>query len=384
MRVLWVDLVSELGGAQYSLLEVCTRLSAHGVEVVAAVPRGPLFDRLSTSGITVFPVSPVRAAKHGWSLFSTAAKLMRAPSTVCQIIHAVKPDIIHANSLPAFLASRKTFSHIPLVWHVRDMRLPVLLARDAAKKASRIIAASEAIDEYLVEILSPRNLGRIRVVRNGIDPERAAAVSRADARQRFGLPADCPVIGMVAHLIPWKKHDAFIMAATEIRRQRPDAHFVAVGRDLFNEHSRWISQLEKMVAAAGLEEQFHWIRDCDDAAQILRAFDLLIHPAKGEPFGRVICEAMAAAIPVIAAESAGPASIIESGESGVLVRDGDPLRMAGEALALLADPARAAALAAAGRARVLGRFTVDTVCAQLAKEYRALIAATAAGHDDDE
>ena len=116
----------------------------------------------------------------------------------------------------------------------------------------------------------------------------------------------------------------------------------------------------------------------------MRAFDLLIHPAKGEPFGRVICEAMAAAIPVIAAESAGPASIIESGESGVLVRDGDPLRMAGEALALLADPARAAALAAAGRARVLGRFTVDTVCAQLAKEYRALIAATAAGHDDDE
>jgi len=384
MRVLWVDLVSELGGAQYSLLEVCARLPSHGVEVVAAVPQGPLFDRLSASGVTVFPVSPLRASKRGWGLFSTAAKLMRAPSTIYRIVHAVKPDIVHANSLSAFLASRKVPSSVPLVWHVRDMRLPVLVARDAAKKASRIIAASGAVDEYLVEILSPRILGRIRVVRNGIDPERFTAVSRAAARQRFGLPAEGPVVGMVAHLIPWKRHDAFITAAAEIHRQRPDVHFVVVGRDLFNEHARWTSQLEAMVTAAGIGEQFHWVRDCDDAAQIVSAFDLLLHPAKDEPFGRAVCEAMAASVPVVAAESAGPASIIKSGASGVLVRDGDPVGMAAEALVLLDDPVRAATLAAAGRVRVLSRYTVDHVCEQLAKEYHALIAATTtAGYDDD-
>jgi glycosyltransferase involved in cell wall biosynthesis len=308
---------------------------------------------------------------------------MRAPSTVCQIIRAVKPDIIHANSLPAFLASRKTFSHIPLVWHVRDLRLPVVIARDAAKKASRIIAASEAIDEYLVEILSPSILGRIRVVRNGIDPASAASVSRAAARQRFGLPAEAPVVGMVAHLIPWKRHDAFVMAAAEIRRQRPDVHFALVGRNLFNEHARWAGQLEKMVDQAGLADVFHWITASDDAAQILPAFDVLLHPALGEPFGRVLCEAMAASVPVIAAESGGPCTIIEQGVSGILVRGGEPIGMAEETLGLLADPARAAALAAAGRTRVLSQFTVAKVCEQLAKEYRALIAATSTGHDDE-
>ena len=385
MRVLWVDLVSELGGAQYSLLEVCARLPSHGVEVVAAVPQGPLFDRLSASGVTVFPVSPLRASRRGWGLFSTAAKLMRVPSTIYRIAHTVKPDIVHANSLPAFLASRKISSNIPLVWHVRDVRLPTVVARDAAKRASRIIAVSGAVDEYLVEILSPRILGRIRVVHNGIDPERFTAVSRAAARQRFRLPAEGPIVGMVAHLIPWKRHDAFITAAAEIHRQRPDVHFVVVGRDLFNEHARWIAQLEEMVAAVGIGDQFHWVRDCDDAAQILSAFDLMLHPAKDEPFGRAVCEAMVASVPVIAAESAGPALIIESGVSGILVRGGDPLRMADEALALLDDPARAATLAAAGRARVLSRFTVDHVCEQLAKGYRALIAATTTvGYDDDE
>ena len=385
MRVLWVDLVSELGGAQYSLLEVCVRLPTYGIEVVAAVPQGPLFDRLSASGVTVFPVSPLRASRRGWGLFSTAAKLMRAPNTICRIAQVVKPDIVHANNLPAFLASRKISSSIPSVWHVRDMRLPVLVARDAAKRASRIIAVSGAVDEYLVETLSPRILGRIRVVHNGVDPERFTVVSRAAARQRFGLPAEGPVVGMVAHLIPWKRHDAFITAATEISRQRPDVHFAAVGRDLFNEHARWVSQLEAMVAASGIGERFHWVRDCADAAQILSAFDLMLHPAKDEPFGRAVCEAMAASVPVIAAESAGPALIIEPGVSGVLVRSGDPLRMAQEALALLDDPARAATLAAAGRARVLSRFTVDHVCEQLAKEYHALIAATTTiGFDDDE
>ena len=238
MTVLWLDLISELGGAQHSMLDVCATLRAHGVEVVAAVPHGPLFDRLTAAGLTVFPVSPVRATKRGWGLFTTTAKLLRAPSAVSQIVRAVKPDIIHANSLPALLAANKSHVSAPVVWHVRDLHLPILVAREAAKKAARIIAASDAIDEYLVGFLSPRILGNIRVIRNGIDPARFESADRVAARQRLGLPQDAPVIGMVAHLTPWKRHDAFIQAAAAIRASRADAHFVAAGRDLFKENAR--------------------------------------------------------------------------------------------------------------------------------------------------
>lgn len=384
MRVLWVDLISEMGGAQHSLLEACSVLPSVGVDVVAAVPQGPLFERLTAAGLTVYPVSAVRASKRGWGLFTTAAKLLRAPSTISQIVRAVKPDIIHTNSLPAFLAARHTSSSIPIIWHVRDLHLPIPIARDAAKKATRIIAASEAVDEFLVDILSPRILGRIRIIRNGIDPERFANGSRPAARQRFGLPPEGPVIGMIAHLIPWKRHDAFIQAAALIRQQCPEAHFAVVGRDLFHENARWSAQLEKLVAQAGLAACFHWVTSCDASRDILPAFDVLLHPALKEPFGRVLCEAMAASIPVIAAESGGPAAIIQQGVSGILVRDGDPRRMAQEALALLSDPARAAALGAAGHARVLSQFTTRRVCEQLAKEYRALLAETTALTKDDE
>ncbi len=383
MKVLWIDLISELGGAQYSMLDACTMLPRPRVEVSAAVPKGPLFERLSAAKLPVFPVSSVRAYKWGFGLFSTSAKLLQAPRTVSQIVRAVKPDIIHANSLPAFLAAHSLFSPIPIIWHVRDLRLPVLIARAASKKAARIIAASGAIDEYLVDILSPRVLGRIRVIRNGIDPARFANGDKGRARKRFGLPAEGPVIGMIAHLIPWKRHDAFIQAAAIVRRKHPNAHFVAVGRDLFHENARWEKQLDDLVALNGLTGSFHRIKDCDTVEDVLPAFDLLMHPALNEPFGRVICEAMAAAIPVIAADSAGPASIIKKGVSGILVPDGDPQKMAAEALALLSDPARASQFGAAGRNLILDHYTTRHVCEQLVKEYVALLAETTLSHDDD-
>lgn len=374
MCVLWIDLVSELGGAQYSLFETCKGLSANGVEIVVAVPQGPLFECLSAKGIRVFPVSPVRTTRRGWGFFTTAAKLLRTPSTIRQIVQAVKPDVIHANSLPAFLAAHKAVSRTPVIWHVRDLQLPLLLMRDAAKKATRIIAASASIDEMLAQTLSSRNRRSVRIIRNGIDLSRFANCDRNAMRQSLGVTAENPVIGMIAHFIPWKCHDAFITAAIDIHQKRPAAHFVLVGRDLFGEHADWITQLRKMIKDAGLEPNFHWMTECDDVSKILPAFDVLVHPAHHEPFGRVICEGMAASVPVVAAASGGPAAIIEAGISGILVRDGDPHRIAEETLALLADPARVAALTEAGRDRVRKEFSVERVCERLAKEYRSIIA----------
>lgn len=385
MTILWVDLISEMGGAQRSMLELCTALPNFGVTVAAAVPEGPLFDHLTAAGITVYPVLPVRATKRGWGFFTTTAKLLRAPSSVSQIIRVVKPDIIHANSLSAFLATARATPKAPHFWHVRDVRLPTLVARDASRRATRIIAASEAVDEYLVDILSPRLLGRIRVIRNGIDETRFKPDDKAAARQRFGLPLAGPVIGMIAHLIPWKRHDAFIQTAALIHAKHPDATFVLVGKDLFNENRKWIAQLERLVEVNHLHDCFRWIKDLDSCETILPAFDLLLHPALQEPFGRVICEAMVSQVPVIAAESGGPATIIKDGISGLLVADGDPQGMAEAALALLADPGRAATIAEAGRRRVLEQFTTRHVCEQLVREYGAAIASeTTRLESDDE
>ncbi|MDD4101546.1 MAG: glycosyltransferase family 4 protein [Kiritimatiellae bacterium] len=382
MRVLWVDLVSEPGGAQMSMLEACVGLAARGVEVVAAVPPGFLSERLKQAGITVYPVSRLRAHKRGFGFFVTAAKLLRAPATVSQILKVVKPDIIHANSLTAFMAAKGTHTQIPIVWHVRDLRQPLTAAIEAGKKAEMIVAVSEAVDEWLADILSPRVLGRIKVIRNGVDWRRFASASRDAARIRLGMPEDVPVIGMVAHLTPWKRHDAFIGAAALIRDSLPGARFVIVGRDLFNEHAAWVAELERAVEQAGLSDSLKWVQDCDDISEVLAAFDLLLHPALNEPFGRVVCEAMASGVPVVAAESGGPSHIIENNVSGILVRGGDVRKMADAAVKLLREPAVAERLVACGKTRVRDKFSSERVCDLLAAAYKDLLLA-AAYHPDE-
>jgi len=383
MKVLWLDLVSEPGGAQISMLEACVGLAARGIEIVAATPPGFLADRLKQAGITVFPVSELRARRRGFGLFMTASKLLRSPSTVSQILRTIKPDIVHANSLTAFMVAKRTRTQAPVIWHVRDLRMPALAAREAGKKADMIIAVSTAVDEWLAYVLPSSVLGNIRVIRNGVDLKRFARCDRSACRARLGLPDGVPVVGMVAHLIPWKRHDAFIAAAALIRESLPDARFLIVGRDLFGEHASWLSELEQQVAEAGLSESLQWVRDCDASEDVLPAFDLLLHPALDEPFGRVICEAMAAGVPVIAADSGGPALIIQDGESGMLVSDGDHSKMAEVAVALLRDPAAAARLAAGGKERVAQKFSSERVCDQLAAAYENLLF-TAAYHPDED
>src|SRR5690606_16764773 len=73
-------------------------------------------------------------------------------------------------------------------------------------------------------------------------------------------------------------------------------------------------------------------------------------PSRHEPLGNVVLEAWSAARPVVAAAAQGPRELIADGVTGVLVPSEDPAALAGAVGGLLADPARAAALAAAGRA----------------------------------
>jgi len=369
MKVLFVEVVSEMGGAQQSLYELCAALPLLGVEVAAAVPSGALHDALRSKGVSVYPVPAIRAKRRGLGLVATLLKLARARRTTSRIIRECKPDIVHANSVASALATQGIPSDIPLFLHVRDLRLPTFALKAVAKRCSRIIAISTALDAYLRDTLAQPLHAQIRIIRNGIDTTRFTPHDKAAARKRFSLPEDAPVIGMVAHLIPWKGHDLFLSAAEKIRAKHPSAQFVIVGRDLFKEHDAWLKKLHGQLNEAGLQNAVHWVQDLTQTENILPAFDVLVHPAKHEPFGRVICEAMAMRIPVVAAHSGGIPDIITHGVNGLLVAEDDANGFAERVSALLDNPERARTLAAVAREHILQNFTKERVAQQLAKEY---------------
>jgi glycosyltransferase involved in cell wall biosynthesis len=374
MNVLLVDSTREIGGAQRSLLELAVALQAGGTSVHAAVPSGPLAEALRAAGVPVRTLPALRMSRrmHPRAL-AEALRFVRAILSLSRTVRAVRPDVLHANGLTPALLAVQARQGCPVVWHVRDLSMRVSLVRYLVSRVDCIVGISESVADHLTEVVSSRWLRKVCLVCNGIDVAHYQPGDRAAARRAYGLPADAPLVGMIAHLVPWKRHANFLEIAAAIRAQRPDARFVMVGRDLFQDHPKLCRRLEAQIADAGLGDAIFPIRNLDDVAPLLPALDVLVHPAAVEPFGRVICEAMAAGVPVVAANSAGPSCIVAHGKTGLLATPGETAEFARLALQLLAQPETAQRLAAAARTQVSERFNVTRTASEMAARYSAIL-----------
>jgi glycosyltransferase involved in cell wall biosynthesis len=373
MRVLLVETISELGGAQWSLLELASQLKRDGVDVLASVPRGPLQTRLKDAGVPVASIPSFRARRKALALFAQFLMGANETAQIRKTAWLFKPDIIHTNSITAGLLSLSLARGHALVCHVRDLRFPVKPMSRIARKARRIVAASDAIDSLLSELLRGSSRSRLVRVVNGIDVSRFAPCDPARARQVCSLPAGVPVIGMIANLVPWKRHDVFIEMAAQIAQKRPDAHFAIVGRDLLGENKPYCKSLRQRVTSSGLDAVFHWFEAIDDVREVLQAMDVLVHPPHDEPFGRVLCEAMAMRRPVVAVRQNGPVAIVEHEVSGLLVGTPHPELFAKAVLRILDNPAQAGAMGEAGRKRVIERFNITRTASQMRAVYQTAI-----------
>ena len=132
--------------------------------------------------------------------------------------------------------------------------------------------------------------------------------------------------------------------------------------------------LERQTHKLGLDNRVRFLGWRDDVPALLAACDFLVVPSRHEPLGNTIVEAWAAERPVIASDTAGPAELIVSGESGLLVPVEDVESLASALARFAEDRALRRKLAAAGHARYAAEFSEARVVAA----YRALFAKVAA------
>jgi glycosyltransferase involved in cell wall biosynthesis len=375
MRVFWVNTVAAMGGAERSLLDLVVPLAQLGHEIVVACPEGPLAEALTMAGVVVQPIREVRLRRPSLRHPGRAAgwfRLCAARWDLGRMIRGCNPDLVHANSLTAMLALGGLQTP-PVFWHVRDLALSPKAARWAAGRARAIIAISPAVETHLRAVLPPCQHAKIHLISNGIAlPDAATLPSRQEARRQLALPGP-PVrlVGMLAHFVPWKRHDRLIAVAAQLADRHPEARFVLAGGDLFGEHAGYLRQLRAQIAAAGLGNRVIVSGATDQPLLLLRALDLLVHPADAEPFGRVICEAMAVGTPVVAIDRAGPRSILQHDVTGWLVDPEAPDALARAVDRLLGDSDLRDRLASRALIQVREDFDIRTTAARISERYFA-------------
>lgn len=182
-----------------------------------------------------------------------------------------------------------------------------------------------------------------------------------------------PLLVTVGHLVDRKRHADVIEALTRLPA-RVRYRIIGDGPER--------AALTALTAERGLSERVQFTGQLDHAAALRHARQgwVYVMPSTEEAFGVAYIEAMAAGIPAIgAAGEPGPAEIAAAGGGIELVPPRDPDALAERITALLDDPARLAAAAAAARATVESEFTWEACGQRTLEAYRA-VRATAGSH----
>jgi len=322
-----------IGGGEYSLFDLLRGLPAAYVPLLIAPGAGELTRRAQAAGIEVqhLPLPPVGMQTPG------ALRAWR------RWLKQQRPDLLHANGSRAALYGGLAAAGLkmPLIFHCRvntaDPRLDWLLAR----LTTRIVANSHATAARFAGLCPQRTV----VVHNGIDMP--ATPMLHDHRIELGGGR---MLLCVARLSRWKRHDLLIEAFADLAESLRDLQLVLVGGADPHDPG-WENDLKQLALCFPCHERIHFVGHSDAMADWYRVAHLLLLPSRAEPFGRVVIEAMASGVPVIAANAGGPAEIITSGSNGLLIDDDTPNGWSTGMRRLLADAPLHAAIAAAGRRR---------------------------------
>jgi glycosyltransferase involved in cell wall biosynthesis len=184
------------------------------------------------------------------------------------------------------------------------------------------------------------------------------------------------LLGMVAQLTPWKRQDTAIEALRLLRERQVDAHLLLIGSAKFVagstrfDNQDYVARLHRLIADAGLEDRVSWLGERDGVPELMRALDVLLLPSQEEPFGRVLLEAMALEVPVLATNVGGPPELVRDGVEGYLLPPGEPAAWEQAVRRIIERPDRGRELGRAGRVRIGQAFDVEQHVEAVLDVYR--------------
>lgn len=339
-------------------------------EFVAIAPEsGPLADRLHQLGIEHWPL-------HMFDGDGQRRPREAVEQDIRMAVDALKPDLLHANSLSMgrLLGRMAESLEIPVSAHLRDI---IGLSRAAMRDLNRnakLVAVSDATREF--HVARGMDADRVVVVRNGINAADFARceTSRQAIRSELGIPENAVVVLTAGQIGLRKGLDTLAEAAVKLSETQPGIHWLLAG-ERFSTKAESV-EFEQTVdrrfrSASGLT--YHRTGWRSDMARVMSAADILVHAARQEPLGRVLLEAAAAGLAIVATNVGGTSEIVQHETSALLVPPDEPTLMAAAVERVVQHPDLRQQLAQAARQRIESAFRLKDAATQLVNVWSQLL-----------
>ena len=231
---------------------------------------------------------------------------------------------------------------------------------EVARRIPRLVTVSESSRGDIADQMGV-DPARLHIVPVGVDPlvfRPLPGVARVPGRIMTTASADVPMKGLV-HLLD---------ALAKLRTERDDAHLVFIGRP------KPKSLIPQRIEQLGLGDAVTFVSGLttEDIVERYAQAQVACVPSLYEGFSLPAVEAMACAVPVVGTTGgAVPEVIGRDGDTGLLVPPADPSALAAALVRALDDAALRDRIGAAGRDRVLARFTWRRTAEGTVDQYRA-------------
>ncbi len=358
MRILQILPELRVGGVETGTVDFAKYLKEKGHHPIVVSNGGPLVKELSMAGVTHYTL-PV----HKKSLLS----ILSCIKSLRDIILTEKIDIVHARSrVPAwiaFFACRKTPAEFLTTCHGYYSKHFFSAVMGWSKL---VIVPSQVIGRHMVDDFK-------------VPTENVRCIPRSVDLQRFQAAGDDkvgkthPVIAIVARLTPLKGHIYFFRAMAQVLRKIPQVKIWVIGDAPVGKES-YREQLQVLVKRLGLSDAVEFLGTRQDVPQLLAKADLLVMSSiVPEAFGRVILEAQAVGVAVVATSVGGVVEIIDDQQTGLLVLPKDPDAIACACLRILSDKKFARQLTVAAKKKLETKFTLRHMADSTIKVYEELL-----------
>jgi N-acetyl-alpha-D-glucosaminyl L-malate synthase BshA len=375
------------GGSGVVATELGIELAARGHEVHFITSSPPF--RLSGREANI-RFHEVAVATY--PLFEHAPYDLALATRMAEVAQFYRLDLLHVHyaiphSISAILARQmlETQSdpasrrYLPIITtlHGTDITLVGLdrsylpITRFGIEQSDGVTAISAHLRERTHEAFSTG--AAIEVIRNFVncdlyvrDPEKVAAM-----RPRFASP-DEKLLVHLSNFRPVKRVTDAVEVFAGIARELP-ARLMLIGDGPDR------SAAEHLAFRHGIHDRIHFLGKQDNVHELLPLADLMIMPSEMESFGLAALEAMACSVPAIATQVGGVPELIDDGVTGALFPVGAVEAMAREAIGLLRDPARLAAMSHAARRTATERFCASRIIPLYEEYYERILKISGTG-----